>query len=106
VNASGVKVPGTIELIQTTALNGYRYLVLTKMLSSEYQINESQPEASSTTGLGYVNAGTSYKIVPLGKKSPDGKTFYWYSADFGTGKSSADYQLNRTDTTYYWMAIQ
>ena len=49
-------------------------------------------EYAQGEGLGY-NAYSSY-----GKKSPDGKTFYWYSSDAGA-------QCNRSEYVYYYIAI-
>lgn len=49
-------------------------------------------EYAQGEGLGY-NAYSSY-----GKKSPDGKTFYWYSSDAGA-------QCNSSEYVYYYIAI-
>lgn len=58
----------------------------------------------------YIGLTTSYRRgkgfgfgfspgVPYGKKSKDGKTWYWYEGD------GAEYQFNSNNVVYVWAAI-
>lgn len=62
-------------------------------------LTESFQSGNGFYELGYINdqADDSY-----GKKSKDGKTFYWY---FSYTKDRSSSQLNDEGTVYYWVAI-
>ncbi len=57
--------------------------------------------------------GASYSINPFGKKSPDGKTFYWYvtinsggpNGEAAAKNSAPAAQLSATGITYKFLAI-
>lgn len=62
-------------------------------------LTESFQSGNGFYELGYIDdqADDSY-----GKKSKDGKTFYWY---FSYTKDRSSSQLNAEGTVYYWVAI-
>lgn len=70
-----------------------RYMWPTIMASTSYQ---------SSHGFGYLyHVGNVY---PHGKVSADRKTIYWYSYP-GQLEPDANYQMNKSGTTYYYIAI-
>ena len=71
-------------------------------LSTEYKGSVSFKRGNTTE---YNNTPTYY----YGKKSADGKTFYWYSKRY-TENNLSDagtpyYAFDASNTTYYWIAI-
>lgn len=68
----------------------YMGLILTSQLTTSYQ---------NGFGFGTYITGTSPANL-YASKSSDGKTIYWYSS------SSANYQNNKSNTTYHWLAIR
>ncbi len=52
---------------------------------------------NNTTYLGFSKDTANYP--GYGGKSADGKTFHWYAG------GSAEYQLNKSGTTYYFLAL-
>lgn len=63
------------------------WIILTRIMTQTYQYRCG---VSSDAGRG----------APYGKKSSDGKTISWYDAT-----NSTDYQLNKANAIYYYVAI-
>ena len=47
----------------------------------------------------------SQSHAPLGKKSSDGKTIYWYTEGSTYGSNNGSWCANKSGTTYYWIAF-
>ncbi len=62
-------------------------------------LTESFQSGNGFYELGYINDEARYSY---GKKSKDGKTFYWY---FSYDKDRSSSQLNSKGDVYYWVAI-
>lgn len=62
-------------------------------------LTESFQSGNGFYELGYINDEARYSY---GKKSKDGKTFYWY---FSYDKDRSSSQLNNSGYVYYWVAI-
>lgn len=62
-------------------------------------LTESFQSGNGFYELGYINDEARYSY---GKKSKDGKTFYWY---FSYDKDRSNSQLNSKGDVYYWVAI-
>lgn len=62
-------------------------------------LTESFQSGNGFYELGYINDEARYSY---GKKSKDGKTFYWY---FSYDKDRSGSQLNSSGSVYYWVAI-
>lgn len=62
-------------------------------------LTESFQSGNGFYGLGHINDEARYSY---GKKSKDGKTFYWY---FSYDKDRSSSQLNNSGYVYYWVAI-
>lgn len=62
-------------------------------------LTESFQSGNGFCELGYIDDEARYSY---GKKSKDGKTFYWY---FSYDKDRSSSQLNRKGDVYYWVAI-
>ena len=65
----------------------------------EDTLTESFQSGNGFYELGYINDEARYSY---GKKSKDGKTFYWY---FSYDKDRSSSQLNSKGDVYYWVAI-
>lgn len=76
-----------------TYADRYIWAMLSTMLSTEY---------IGGLGFGYdYRSGSAY--ATLGKKSVDGKTFYWYTYD--SSSSAPLYQFNGSGHVYHYIAI-
>ena len=55
----------------------------------------------------YNGFGQAYSAstIPIGKKSSDGKTFYWYTYNSNINNTSAANQLNESSIIYHYFAI-
>lgn len=62
-------------------------------------LTESFQSGNGFYELGYINDEARYSY---GKKSKDGKTFYWY---FSYDKDRSSSQLNGSGDVYYWVAV-
>ncbi len=74
--------------------------------SSTYNTNcvmYTQSVSTSYTSTVVFSYGQVNSANTFGKKSSDGKTYYWYFD--GTATSTAGYQFNTSGYTYYWLAI-
>lgn len=82
-------VSGTTQVAASIIREMYSsWLAVMSNVNTEYE---------ERTGLWQGSYGQSY--YSYGKKTADGKTYYWYSTN------SSDAQLNIANVTYYWVAI-
>ena len=73
---------------------GKNYAMYANLLTTDYV---------NGVGLGEINM-TNSSTSSFGKKSSDGKTFYWYNAYVNSGANGSD-QFNSVDVTYTWLAL-
>ena len=83
------------EQIFTTAFSSVVYEKWTTIVYIPF-INDGEFKQYQGLGRNYDNSPLTYSY---GKRSADGKTYYWYN------DGSASYQLNASGTTYYYIAI-
>lgn len=94
----GTLKPRLVNIYNSTS---YNWIMFSAGLRTEYG---GATVDGSTYGWDYNGFGTSESASSAGmgtrgKKSADGKTFYWYQS------SNASGQLNQSDYTYYWYAF-
>lgn len=99
----------TFSFIPSVVIWIGRLYLQTGVLANEFSNSRSKVvmvqdvlQTSYKSSLGFAER-TDY-ATPSGKKSEDGKTFYWYATP-SASTPSPTYQLNDSQSKYYFLAI-